>query len=168
MFKSSAKYLRKNIINYVFIDCRTHPPNFWMWMFFQWSLNCEQKGIREQAIVSSFGIQKQAMSPFTKPRQKKTVLVWQHSLFTLHYIFYPLFFQVLWKNQFFYFLLFGHHFYMNHFSVNQWVSYTCAFLCSLCAFLCPPLCFSVSPPVRFGAQLRNPCCHFLNVFDLPR
>ena len=71
MFKSSAKYLRKNIINYVFIYCLTHPPNFWMWMFFQWSLNCEQKGIREQAIVSSFGIQKQAMSPFTKPRQKK-------------------------------------------------------------------------------------------------
>ena len=126
------------------------------------------KGIREQAIVSSSVSKNRQWVCSQNLVKKKTVLVWQHALFTLHYNFYPLPFQVLWKNQFFYFLLCWHHFYMNHFSVNQWVSYTCAFLCSLCAFLCPPLCFSVSPPVRFGAQLRNQCCHFLNVFDLPR
>ena len=132
-----------------------------MCMFFQWSWNCEEKGIRETGNSLLFCIQKQAMSLLTKPRQKKkTVLVWQHALFTLHYIFYPLPFQVLWKNQFFYFLLCGHHFYMNHFSVNQWVSYTCAFLCSLCAFLCPPLCFSVSPPCAFWCPITEPVLSF--------
>ena len=160
MFKSSAKYLRKNIINYVFIDCRTHPPNFWMWMFFQWSLNCEQKGIREQAIVSSFGIQKQAMSPFTKPRQKKNSFsLTAFIIYSPLYFLPPLFSSFVKKSILLFFVIWAPLLYEPFFCQSVSQLHLCVSVFTLCVSVSPPLLFCV-PPCAFWCPITEPVLSF--------
>ena len=132
-----------------------------MCMFFQWSWNCQDKGIRETGNSLLFCIQKQAMSLLTKPRQKKnsfslTACIIHSPLYFLP----PPFSSFVKKSILLFFVMWAPLLYEPFFcpSVSQW--HLCVSVSPPVRFCVPPFAFLCPPPCAFWCPITEPVLSF--------